>query len=273
MRIDPARTLQSTGLGRAPVDDVEARIEELAPWFHNLHLPSGHQTAPDHPLGDYPSYKWRQIAPNLPDDLSGQDVLDVGCNAGFYTFEVARRGARVLAIDHDAHYLEQAAWASSMFGLDDLIQFAQMGAYDLADLDQTFDLVLFLGVLYHLRYPLLGLDLVSSKVAGTLILQTLTSPGGSAIDVPDDLDIDERELLTRPGWPSMAFIENRLAGDPTNWWAPNEACVEAMARSCGFIPRRVAHEIFICERDPGATTDRAEMEAVMRAPKRRRREP
>jgi tRNA (mo5U34)-methyltransferase len=72
---------------------------ELAPWFHNLHLPNGRQTAPDHPLGDFPAFKWRQIAHHVPADLSGKRALDIGCNAGFYSFELAGRGAQVLAID------------------------------------------------------------------------------------------------------------------------------------------------------------------------------
>ncbi len=68
-------------------------IAALGPWFHNLHLPDGRQTAPGHPLGDFPSFKWRELAPSLPQDLTGWSALDIGCNAGFYSFELARRGA------------------------------------------------------------------------------------------------------------------------------------------------------------------------------------
>src|SRR4051794_27445843 len=107
-------TLQSSGSNA-----TEPRGAQLAPWFHNLHLPDGLQTAPDHPLGDFPSYKWEQIAPHLPDDLDGCRALDIGCNAGFYSFELAKRGAQVLGIDHDPHYLRQAEWARSRLGLDD----------------------------------------------------------------------------------------------------------------------------------------------------------
>src|SRR3954447_19506754 len=97
---------------RAGSDELGRQIARLAPWFHNLHLPSGHQTAPDHPLGDFPAWKWGQIAPHVPADLSGQRVLDIGCNAGFYSFQLAARGAEVLAIDTDEHYLGQARWAA-----------------------------------------------------------------------------------------------------------------------------------------------------------------
>ena len=70
------------------------------------------QTAPDHPLGDFPRVKWWELQSALPDDLTGWRVLDVGCNAGFYSFALARRGADVLAIDADEHYLRQARWAA-----------------------------------------------------------------------------------------------------------------------------------------------------------------
>src|SRR5512142_540225 len=88
----------------------ERELAELAPWFHNLHLPDGTQTAPEHPLGDFPRFKWKQIAPVLPADMRGWRVLDVGCNAGFYSFELARRGARVSGVDIGGRYLEQARW-------------------------------------------------------------------------------------------------------------------------------------------------------------------
>ena len=82
---------------------IARRIEALRPWFHNLHLPDGSQTAPDHPLGDFPAYKWQEIAPTLPEDLGGWRVLDIGCNAGFYSLELARRGAVVTAIGTRRH--------------------------------------------------------------------------------------------------------------------------------------------------------------------------
>ena len=111
-------------------------------------------------------------------------------------------------------------------------------------------LVLFLGVLYHLRYPLLGLDLVAEKVAGTLVLQTLTRPATGVREVPADLPFDRRAELADPGWPSMAFIEHRLADDPTNWWAPSPAAVEAMVRTTGLrVVEQPGYEIWICRRE------------------------
>ena len=235
----------------------DREIAELGPWFHNLHLPDGRQTAPDHPLGDFPAFKWRQLAPALPADLGGWSALDIGCNAGFYTFELARRGAHVLAVDADEHYLRQARWARKLLDLDDRIELRRLQIYDLVRLERRFDLVLFMGVLYHLRYPLLALDIVAERVGRLLVLQTLTAPGEAAVEPPADLALDERSRLRESGWPALAFIERSLAGDPTNWWIPNHACVEAMLRSAGLqVVGRPGHELYVCRlrkgRQPGA---------------------
>ena len=239
----------------------ERRVAELGPWFHNLHLGDGRQTAPQHPLGDFPRNKWLQFADSLPADLSGWRALDIGCNAGFYTFALAARGAAVLGIDSSEHYLAQARWAATQLGLGERARFERMQVYDLARGDGSFDLVLFMGVLYHLRYPLLALDVVSAKVGRLLVLQTLTSPGGEPLAQPPNLKLNEREIMRADGWPKLAFIERSLAGDPTNWWAPNDACVEAMLRTTGLaVVERPGHEIYVCR--PAA--DREERQGLLR---------
>jgi tRNA (mo5U34)-methyltransferase len=240
----------------------DAETEALGPWFHNLHLPDGRQTAPDHPLGDFPTFKWRQLERALPLDLAGWSALDIGCNAGFYSFQLAARGADVLAVDLDEHFLRQGRWACALYGLEDRICFRQAHVYDLARSDARFDLVLFMGVLYHLRYPLLGLDVVAEKTRRLLVLQTLTAPGSQVVTPPDDLGIAARWRMRDPGWPTMAFIEHRLEGDATNWWAPNHAAVEAMARSAGLeILERPGHELYVCRPDKQAR-DRGELDAA-----------
>jgi tRNA (mo5U34)-methyltransferase len=230
--------------------EVPGTIAELGPWFHNLHLPDGRQTAPEHPLGDFPAFKWRQIERCLPRDLAGARALDVGCNAGFYAFQLAARGAEVLALDLDERYLRQGRWAARHLDPEGRVEFRQGSVYDLVEVEGRFEVVLFMGVLYHLRHPLLALDAVAEKVGGTLVLQTLTMAGEKPVEAPEDVDIDERERLLGPGWPRAAFVEHRLAGDPTNWWVADTACVEAMARSAGLrVTGKPGHEIWICERD------------------------
>lgn len=242
----------------APTHDpaeLKRQVEGLAPWFHNLHLPGGVQTAPDHFLGgDFPMFKWQQIAPSVPEDLSGWRVLDVGCNAGFYTFELAKRGASVVALDLDPHYLAQAQWAARQYGLQDRVEFRQQQVYDLARSNEQFDLVWFMGVFYHLRYPLLALDILAQRTRRMMMFQTLSMPGEQVYPDTQDHPITQREPLSDAGWPRMAFIEHKFSGDPTNWWVPNHAGIEAMLRSSGLrVTARPAEEIYVCVPSPNPT--------------------
>ena len=92
-------------------NEIRRQVEALGPWFHNIDL-GGVATAPDHFLGNYPYVKWQKFADAIPADLTGRTVLDIGCNAGFYSIEMKRRNAaRVLAIDFDEAYLHQQAAA------------------------------------------------------------------------------------------------------------------------------------------------------------------
>src|SRR5206468_1357364 len=217
-------------LRAVPRNDLEERIAALAPWFHNIDL-GGVWTAPDHFLGNYPGAKFRRFAPQLPKDLGGKSVLDIGCNAGFYSIEMKRRGAgRVLGIDSDERYLTQARLASEVLDYDD-IEFAKLDVYDVAALGERFDLVIFMGVLYHLRHPLLALDLIREHVAGDLLLfQTMQQGSSDILQVPEDHPFhlpgttQPPRYFDNPAYPKMHFIERKFAHDWTNWWAPNAAC-------------------------------------------------
>ncbi len=225
---------------------LRERIDQLGPWFHNLRL-GGLQTAPDHFLGDYPAFKWRCFADALPRDLSGYTVLDIGCNGGFYALEMKRRGAdRVVAIDSDDRYLRQAALAAEVTGLS--IELHLMSVYEVATLRQRFDLVLFMGVLYHLRHPLLALDLIRAHVADDLLVcQSLQRGSPTVAAIAEDYPFEETEIFLEPGAPRMQFVEHRFAGDPTNWWIPNASCTQAMLRSAGFrIECRKGTDVYIC---------------------------
>lgn len=227
---------------------IAARVEALKPWFHDMDL-GGVRTAPDHFLHGYPEKKWRRFAYAVPQDLSGRSVLDIGCNAGFYSLEMKRRGAaRVLGVDFDDRYLDQARLAAQVRGAD--IEFRKLSVYDLAALGERFDVVIFMGVLYHLRHPLLALDLIFEHVADDLLLyQSMQRGSEDVTPVAADYDFFEEAHFADAGYPRLHFIEHRYAGDWTNWWAPNAAASAAMLRSAGFeIVDRPEPEVFLCRR-------------------------
>ena len=229
-------------------DEIRERVAALGPWFHNLDL-CGVPTAPAHFLGDYPQVKWSRFANAIPADLAGKSVLDIGCNAGFYSLEMKRRGAtRVLGIDFDEEYLAQARFAAEVRGAE--IEFRKLSVYDVGALRERFDIVLFMGVLYHLRHPLLALDLIHEHAARDLLIFQSMQRGSTEVDrIADNYDFWQTELFDSPGYPKLHFIEHCYAGDPTNWWVPNGACVEAMLRSAGFvIAAHPEDEVYICKR-------------------------
>jgi tRNA (mo5U34)-methyltransferase len=231
-------------------EEVTREIERLGPWFHNMTL-GGVPTAPAHFLGDYPRIKFARFEHALPKDMHGMSVLDVGCNGGFYSLEMKRRGAtRVVGIDCDEMYLAQARFAAKMNGLD--IELRALDVYDVARLQSKFDLVLFMGVLYHLRHPLLALDLLREHVVKkTMLFQSMLRGSSELEPIEDDYEFTERSVFDRPGFPKMHFVEKRYSHDETNWWIPNRACAEAMLRSAGFrIAGNPEEEVYVCEVAP-----------------------
>jgi tRNA (mo5U34)-methyltransferase len=256
----------NTGLADIDIKraDVAERIRALGDWFHNIEI-GGVQTAPDHFLGDYPRVKWSRFETAIPADLRRKTVLDIGCNAGFYSIEMKRRGAeRVIGIDFDDRYLAQARFAAKALGFD--IEFRKLSVYDVHELREQFDVVLFMGVFYHLRHPLLALDLIHEHVARDLfIFQSLQRGSDTVEPVNDDYQFWESDVFGRASFPRLYFIEKRFAGDPTNWWIPNRAAVESLLRSAGFeILDHPETEVFVCRRQPLPSGPRAIYASIRR---------
>ena len=206
------------------------RVAEL-PWYHVLELPGGVVTpGVDDPRDRLPLLE-------IPEDLTGLSVLDIGAWDGYFSFECERRGAaRVVAADwfawNEAAGGSKASFELARDALGSSVEDVELRVEDLTpERVGRFDLVLFVGVLYHLRDPLLALDAVASVTAGTLIVET---------------HVD----LTLRARPAAAFYPGReLNDDSTNWWGPNAAAVEGMLRATGFadvrkvFPRSRAYEI------------------------------
>jgi tRNA (mo5U34)-methyltransferase len=197
-------------------DELRRRVGEIA-WYHTIDLGNGVVT----PGATDSRARLPEIG--LPDDLTGKSVLDIGAWDGFYSFEAERRGAgRVLAVDRTEWVGE--GWPSGKAGFElaretlrSNVEDRVMDVYELSpEAVGRFDLVLFLGVLYHLRDPLLALERVASVTAGRLILETHV-----------DLSFARR--------PAIAFYPGQeLSHDPTNWWGPNAPAVVGMLRAVGF---------------------------------------
>ncbi len=211
------------------------RVEALGPWFHNIDL-DGVQTAPDHFLGDYPAVKWRSFADAIPSDLTGKTVLDIGCNGGFYSIEMKRRGAeRVLGIDFDD-------------GLPGAGPLRRRGQRARHRVPQALGLRRRRARRAVRRRAVHGRALPPAPPAAgarpdpracrrsdLLVFQSMQrgSEGGRA-GRGRTTPSGRPSIFDRPGYPKLHFVEQRYADDPTNWWMPNRACVEAMLRSAGF---------------------------------------
>ena len=168
----------------------------------------------------------------------------------FYCLEMKRRGAaRVVGIDADEDAVAQARFAAEVNGLDG-IEFRQLSVYDVGALGESFDVVLFLGVLYHLRHPLLALDLIHEHVTrDLLVFQTLQRGSDEAGPVETDYPFSETAVFDRPDWPRLHLIEHKYSHDETNWWIPNRAGSEAMLRSAGFaVLDRPDEDVYVCRR-------------------------
>lgn len=201
--------------GLADQSELQKAVEALH-WAHRIDLGQGVVTPGMFDTG-------RTLARlRLPESLTGQTVLDVGCWDGFYSFEAERRGAaRVLATDSfiwRAGHREAFELARRTLGSK-----VEAREIDVLELSPpavgTFDVVLFLGVLYHMKHPLLALERVASVTGRMLVVETVI------------------DLLWMPGKALRFYPGSELDGDDTNWFGPTPAALEAMLRTVGF--RRV----------------------------------
>jgi tRNA (mo5U34)-methyltransferase len=191
------------------------------PWWHSIDLGNGVVT-PGHKS---PKLLKTEADLVFRDSVAGKSVLDIGAWDGYFSFEAKRRGAsRVLATDWNSwtgrNFGSRACFdlARATLGLD--VEDRTIEMYDVGpDTVGTFDVVLYLGVLYHLKDPLGALERVAAVTRERLVLETHL----------DGLKVRE---------PVMVFYKgDKLNGDPNNWWGPNVSCMREMLEECGF--RRV----------------------------------
>jgi tRNA (mo5U34)-methyltransferase len=198
-----------------PSMDLQARVAAIR-WYHTIDLGNG-VTTPG--VDDSPQ---RLARIHLPPSLEGLSVLDIGAWDGFFSFECERRGAsRVVAADYFSWrgpgWGTKAGFSLARDVLGSKVEDVDIDVMDLSpERVGTFDLVLFLGVLYHLRHPLLALERVSSVTRERLVLETVVDMVG----------------FRRPA--AAFYPKSDLNNDPTNWWGPNIPAVCGMLESVGF---------------------------------------
>lgn len=175
----------------------------------------------------------------LPADCSGMRVLDIGARDGFFSFELERRGADVLAVDYMPAARTGFPIAAQLVG--SRVVFRQANIYHLTPAEiGTFDLVLFLGLLYHLPDPIRALRIVRRLCTWRMYLETLVIE--DVMPLPDGSEPSLAALHERlASIPLMQFFPGATRdGDPTNYWGPNVRCVDAMLTETEFRVERVA---------------------------------
>ncbi|MCM3874101.1 MAG: DUF1698 domain-containing protein [Pyrinomonadaceae bacterium] len=215
-------------------DEILAGLKRLEPWFHSIDLGGGITTKTESVMGepvDHPHEPWQVIQQCLPRDLHGKSLLDVGCNAGFYSFEAKRRGAaRVLGVDGQRQHIRQALFVRKVLGLD--LEFRRMNVYELDR--QTigqFDITLALGLIYHLKHLVLALENLYKVTREMLVIETAIMP-------PERTPASFTHPLgeTQMRLHALALVENPQAAKEQvfNWFLPSIAALEALLSNTGF---------------------------------------
>jgi len=201
--------LERTGPDTSAIaEGLRSRFTQTG-WWHSFELPDGRKINGANTID---GLKQRLSVFPIPEDLSGKRVLDIGVWDGWFSFEMERRGAEVVAIDN----VENANFLWLHRELRSRIDYRILDVYELTpERLGRFDIVIFLGVLYHLKHPLLALERVCALTKDFAAVGSFTSPD--------------------TGPPNMAFYEiDELGGQFDNWCAPNPSCLEAMCRTAGF---------------------------------------
>ncbi len=213
-------------------DEIRAAVESVS-WYHSIDLGHGIVTPGVDRTPD------RLGVLGLPADLRGRSVLDIGAWDGAFSFEAERRGAsRVVAVDSFCWSGEgwgtKAGFECARKVLQSNVEDVEMEVLDLSpDTVGMFDVVLCLGVLYHMKHPLLTIEKVASVCQDQLILWT-------------QIDLAHMEA------PAMAFYPGtELNDDPTNWCGPNPACVIGMLKTAGFSRAECVYQWLAPAKAPG----------------------
>lgn len=241
-------------------EEISAELKRLEPWFHRIDLGGGLFTKTESVMGepvDHPLDNWRTIQKLLPLDLSDKTLLDVGCNAGFYAFEAKRRGARrVLGVDGQRQHVRQGLFVRKVLGLD--VEFRRLNVYELnARTAGRFDITLALGLLYHLKHPILALENLYQVTKELLVIETAIMP---PTQTPESFaySFGELKTLLHP----LAYVENAPEAKEQvfNWFLPGVEALLALLRNTGFAEVELVEvkddrAVVVCRKAKGEAAD------------------
>jgi tRNA (mo5U34)-methyltransferase len=210
--------------------EAEAFVKAQPFWYHRIYLGNGVYTMPP----TFPDRVWALIKPAFPEDLKGASMLDIGCNAGFFSILAKLRGAgRILGIESIDFFFEQAEYIRKIWQMD--IEYRLMDAHDVGAIGEQFDLVMFAGILYHLKNPLQVLEHIGRLCRDAVIVETEIIPNDPRNRVVVRQGPRGQAKLTTATKGIIKFIErDELNDDGSNWWVPDTECVRGMLRTVGF---------------------------------------
>jgi len=240
-------------------EEILAELKRLEPWFHRIDLGGGLFTKTESVMGepvDHPLDPWQTIQELLPRDLSGKPLLDVGCNAGFYAFEAKRRGSqRVLGVDGQRQHVRQGLFVRKVLGLD--VEFRRLNVYELSPRTVgQFDITLALGLLYHLKHPILALENLYQVTKELLIIETAIMP---TRQTPKSFSYSFGSMKTvlHP----LAYVENPADAKEQvfNWFLPSVEALTGLLRNTGFsevelIKVKDDRAVVVCRKAQGDAT-------------------
>ncbi len=229
---------------------IEQEMRSLGWWYQHFEFPNGLRTGNGQEPGYDAKARWNFMVPFVPDNLEGASVLDLGGNAGFFSIQMKLRGAsRCVLVDPFVEFNRQAQFAADQFQVELEIVNEDAHTFCLTT-DERFDYVIFLGLLYHLKYPNLVLDRLAEMTKKRIYIQSFII--GDESDRYHDKANYKRSvddpLLQDPAYPKLMFVENLYNGDSTNWWIPNFTALSALVRSAGLkVLDRPHPQIIIAE--------------------------
>ena len=211
-------------------EEAEAFVKSYSFWYHRIYLGNGVYTLPP-TMADQ---VWALIKPTFPADLKGASMLDIGSNAGYFSIFAKLRGAgRILGIESFKMFFDQAAYIRNIWQMD--IEYRFMDAHEIGQINEEFDLVMFAGILYHLKNPLLVLEEIGRRCRDAVIVESEIIPEDPRNLVMARLGPLGNVKLTPTTKGFMKFYErDELNGDMSNWWAPDTECLLGMLRVAGF---------------------------------------